>query len=62
MPRSLTIERKVSALRLSHGNVFWLDMTVAAMMVVVVVVLEQGVLWGQLPRFFPALTQTLVVK
>jgi hypothetical protein len=37
MPRSLTIERNVSALRLSHGNVFWLDMTVVAVMVVVVV-------------------------
>ena len=35
MPRSLTIERNVSALRVSHGNVFWLDMTVAAVMVVV---------------------------
>ena len=39
MPRSLTIERNVSALRVSHGNVFWLDMTVA---VVMVVVLERG--------------------
>ena len=33
IPRSLTIERNVSALRLSHGNAFWLDMV----MVVVVV-------------------------
>ena len=34
MPRSLTIERKVSALRQSHGNIFWLDMTVATVMMV----------------------------
>ena len=35
MPRSWTIERNVSALRVSHGNVLWLDMAVAAAMVVV---------------------------
>ena len=40
IPRSWTMERNVSALRVSHGNVFSLDMTVAAVMVVVVVVLE----------------------
>jgi len=36
MPRSLTIERKVSALRSSHGNAFWLDMTVVVAVMVVV--------------------------
>lgn len=35
MLRSLTMERSVSALRASHGNVFWLDMGVVAVMVVV---------------------------
>jgi len=35
MPRSWTIERNVSALRLSHGNVFWLDMWGAGVMVAV---------------------------
>lgn len=35
MPRSWTIERNVSALRLSHGNVFWLDMRGAVVMVAV---------------------------
>lgn len=36
IPRSWTIERKVSALRVSHGNVFSLGMAVTGAVVVVI--------------------------